>query len=332
MSGDAVHPQQVAGAWEEYWRRTREAAAHKGGGPQDEVLARFWATFFNDALPHREHPRLLDLACGNGALTRHALDAAHLLGRAAPLAVGADNSLAALIDLRKRCPSVVAVLADAKSMPFPDRAFDIVSSQFGLEYAGEEAFAEAARLVAPGGTLVAVAHLREGAIYRECVGNLDAAQAIQRCGIFAAAKEAFRLGFAAARGHSAKSDFKRANAQLAAALNEVQAVLRCHGPGVAGGTMHRLCTDITEMYRRVAGYDPAEVARWLDHMARETAAYENRMKSMLAAAIDDAGMNAILVRLGSLGFSVRIREKLQMGVVKEEPGAWAIVCDLPPTG
>jgi hypothetical protein len=49
---------------------------------------------------------------------------------------------------------------------------------------------------------------------------------------------------------------------------------------------------------------------------------------MVAAALDDRGVDAMLSRLESRGFAIRIREKLVMGAGKQE-GAWAIVCDRP---
>lgn len=313
--------------WDQYWQRTREAAAHKAGGPQDEVLARFWASFFSEALTTATQPRLLDLACGNGAAMQHAFDASRRSNRAVSI-VGIDNSPAAIAELRTRFPQACSVLADAKSIPFGDGSFDIAFSQFGVEYAGAEGFYDAARVIARGGTLAAVVHLRDGAIYRECAANADAARGVLRSGIFAAAEEVFRSGFAVARGNGNRSEFDKAHARFAAAAKDVEAILRRHGSTVAGGAVRRLYTDLADMYRRVAAYDPHEVARWLDRMSREMAAYEDRMSGMLAAALDGRDVDAILSRLASRGFAIRIREKLAMGAAGQE-AAWAIVCDRP---
>jgi SAM-dependent methyltransferase len=322
--GDA---QQAAGAWDEYWRLTREAAAHKGGGPQDEVLARFWTSFFKDALSRASSRRLLDLACGNGAVARFAFDAASVADRQTPSVVGVDNSLAALRELRERFPPVFAVAADAKRTPFADGLFDVVASQFGLEYAGIEAVDEAARLVARGGMLAAVLHLKGGAIYRECATNLQAIEGVRACEILPAVRNAFRAGVAASHGRGSKSDFRRAHARLAAAAKELEEILRVHGEGVAGGAVHRLHTDISHMYRRLDAYDATDVANWADGMAREIVAYASRMSSMVAAAIDDQGLDEIAKRVTSRGLSVRIREKLHMGVSRKEPAAWVFVSD-----
>ena len=319
--------QQAAGAWDEYWRLTREAAAHKGGGPQDEVLARFWTSFFRDALSRAPGERLLDLACGNGAVTRFALDAASVSDRQMPSVISVDNSLAALKELRKRFPPVFAVAADMKRMPFAEGLFDVVASQFGLEYAGIEAVDEAARLVARGGMLAAVLHLKGGAIYRECATNLEAIEGVRNCEILPALKNAVRAGFAASHGRGNNSDVRRAHARLVAAAKELEGILRIHGAAVAGGAAHKLYTDISHMYRRRNAYDATDVAEWADGMAREIVAYASRMSSMLAAAIDDQGIDEIARQVNSRGLSVRIREKLLMGASRKEPGAWVFVSD-----
>jgi SAM-dependent methyltransferase len=60
--------------------------------------------------------RTLDIACGSGFLTRH------LRG----VVVGADQSPAMVGLAQSRLPQGVAVVADALSLPFADRAFDRV--------------------------------------------------------------------------------------------------------------------------------------------------------------------------------------------------------------
>ena len=315
-------------AWDQYWRLTCEAAAHKGGGPQEEVLSRFWTSFFWDALSNKSAPRVLDVACGNGAVTRFALEAKDRCRGWAPAVVGIDASCAALKDLKARFPPVTVVASDAKQMPFADQSFDLVTSQFGLEYAGIEAsVGEAARLVAGGGTLAAVMHLKGGAIYRECAANLQAILAVQSSGILSAARELFKAGAVSLTGRVSTLDQQRREAKLAKAAKEVERVLRRHGDRVAGGTVRRLQQDIARMSGRVGAYDPAELTQWIDGTARELRAYAGRMSSMLAAAIDEHTMDAAVNRITASGLSMRIREKLHMGAAKSEPAAWALVGD-----
>ncbi|HEU0305478.1 MAG TPA: class I SAM-dependent methyltransferase [Lysobacter sp.] len=319
---DRPHGAVAPAAWDEYWRLSHEAAAHPTGGPQEEVLARFWTSFLRTALANVADPRLIDLACGNGAMLRFALDSARRAGRPL-LALGVDNSPAAIADLKRRLPAVLGLVADVRQAPFPDGGFDIVGSQFGLEYGGLAAFDEAARLVAPGGMLALIVHLKDGAIYRECAANLQAIDGVRRCGILAATRDVFR---AAAEGMRRAGDAAAAKTRLLTAAREMEEILRTYGSAVAGGIVQRLYVDMGHMCLRVNAFRPTEVLHWVANMERESEAYAKRMSSMLAAAVDGRQMDVISARLANRGLSVRTREEMHIGVAKVEPAAWTLVC------
>lgn len=312
--------------WDEYWRRTGEAAAHRVGGPQEQVLARFWAGFFDDVLARSGAQRFVDLGCGNGAVARIALEAFNRSGSPPPLLLGVDDSLPALHDLRRRFPSIAAIAADARRVPFPDACFDVVSSQFGIEYAGVEAFTEAARLVAIHGALAAVIHLKDGALYRECAVNLEAVRVVKDSSLLTVFRDVVTACHALDRGKGSRVAFRTADEALSAATGKVDEVLRTRGMAVAGGQLHRLRSDIAHMHSRMEAYEPREVSAWTDAMAMELVAYADRMSSMLAAAIDDRGMDEIVRRATSQGLGIRVLERLHMGRVAE-PAAWVLVCD-----
>lgn len=98
--------------------------------------------------------RWLDVGCGTGAL------ASAVLAVADPLElVGVDPSdgLLALAGARVRAPSCRFLVGDARSLPFPDRAFDVVVSGLALNFVPDapQAVAEFARVCAPGGVVAA---------------------------------------------------------------------------------------------------------------------------------------------------------------------------------
>ena len=315
-----------AGAWNDYWRLTPEAAAHRAGGPQEEALERFWMGVFSSNPAGGGTRQWLDFACGNGAVTRYAIEASRASGvdrrlfafDGAPGAVGAYKS---------RHPDAVAVVADARHAPFADEAFDVVASQFGLEYAGIGAIGEAARLVAPAGVLAAVLHRKGGALFRECEANLRAMERVRASRVLATAKEVFRRGAAAVRGHGSRSAFLRSEEQFATAVTVVDGVLAEFGDQVAGGTVKRLYGDLAHMYRRLGAYDPVEVGHWTDRMEREVEAYGGRMAAMLEAAIDEAGLDQAVTLVQARGLAVRARETLVAGSGAGEPTAWVLVCE-----
>lgn len=311
-------------AWDEYWRLTREAAAHRGGGPQDEVLERFWAAFFLEALRRRPGARLIDLACGNGVVARLAMETMGGTDGSDRLVVGVDCSHAALIDLRQRSPLIRVIAADARRIPFADASFDVVTSQFGLEYAGAGAFAEAARLLVRGGALAAVIHRKDGALYRECAVNLDAATDFTASGVLPTFRTLTLASHALRTGKGSRVAFRRAEGELQLAVGKVEGVLRTVGESVAGGTIRAILADISHMYRRMGNFDPREAAGWADAMSREMLAYTERMAAMLSAAVDAPGMEAIESRVRDEGLAVHPREEMWMGVRCAEPAAWVL--------
>lgn len=308
--------------WDTYWQNTRQAAAHRSGGPQEAALGAFWSGVLGQALDRHPDLRLLDLACGNGTVTHQALEAARRSSRPLPRVCGLDRSHPALVQWQRRFAAPWAVVGDAARVPFPDRSFHLVASQFGIEYCGAAAVDEAARLVSSQGSFAAVLHLRGGGIDRECRTNLDAARGVLDSRLLVRSREAFRAAaLQTQRGNRAR--MRRADKQLAEALHRVEQILATHGPQIAGGTLVRLHRDVVQMYRRADAYEPRQVAQWLGRMGRELSAYVERMALMAAAALDESGVAAMAERLAGLGMTVHTREALRVG---GEPAAWALVC------
>jgi SAM-dependent methyltransferase len=318
--GDGKRAQGDDTGWDNYWRGNSGAPApHPLGERLEASLQGFWSALFEGASRGPGASRLLDAGCGNGAVTRFALEAAKRAGRPVPLVHGVDRSLPALRDLRDRFPSAFPVVADSARIPFRDGCFDLVASQFGLEYGGAGAFSEAARLVAPGGALAAAIHVKDGGLHRECAVNLEAVDVVRGSGMLRAARDVFRESRALTLGTGRPAAFR-----------QVDVVLGRWGEGVAGGEIHRLYADIAHMYGRKGAYEPDEVSRWLEATEGELAAYAGRMSAMIAAAVDAAGMDAIVARVGSRGLVVRTCEALRIGAAAGEPAAWLLVCERPP--
>jgi SAM-dependent methyltransferase len=101
------------------------------------------------ALGVRGGERVLDVACGTG-------NAALLAQRAGAIVTGLDSSPRLLEVARERVPEGEFVLGDCARLPFEDGQFDAAVSVFGVIFArpAEQAAAEIARVVAPGGRVV----------------------------------------------------------------------------------------------------------------------------------------------------------------------------------
>jgi len=148
--------------WSRYWAH---GAAHSCGGSYgnryEGALAAFWRAAFASLAPRA---RLLDIATGNGPLPRLLLDADP-----------AGTSSCDAVDLAELAPAWLAELAPAQrarvrfhgrqpaeTLPFADGQFDLVISQYGLEYTDlARSVPELLRVLKPGGRVRLVVHHKE---------------------------------------------------------------------------------------------------------------------------------------------------------------------------
>lgn len=93
--------------------------------------------------------RALDAACGTGAVTQQLVDRGHDV-------VGVDFSEVMLSRARRACPGARFLSGDLTDLPLPDDDVDHVVCSLALTHLGDLApfFAEAARVMRPGGHLI----------------------------------------------------------------------------------------------------------------------------------------------------------------------------------
>jgi ubiquinone/menaquinone biosynthesis C-methylase UbiE len=150
--------------WQSFWR---EAGLHgcTTAFPQfaQTALKTRWSDYFSKI----DGTSVLDIATGRGAVLAYANA---VLGEVPGLSLtGVDLVQAPARGSKMNMLGGV----DAASLPFPDRGFDHVTSQFGIEYAGfEPALDEAARVCAR--TMLLLVHASEGVITTQ--NQLQAAQ------------------------------------------------------------------------------------------------------------------------------------------------------------
>ena len=111
-----------------------------------------WAARVADIAQIKPGQRVLDVACGTGILAR---EIAPRTGSAGHV-VGIDASPGMLAVAKELESSIEWREASAESLPFPDRSFDMVASQFGLMFFTDRhrAIREMLRVLIPNGRLV----------------------------------------------------------------------------------------------------------------------------------------------------------------------------------
>ena len=162
--------------WSLYWQSKNLESCIAAESENDrQQIAQFWA----DIASGVDHSaQVLDLGCGNGVV------AAHLLQASPDLSISAvDQADIAPESLSESIPELAKVAfyprTSVTKLPFPDQSFDLLVSQFGVEYAElEAASAEAVRVLRPEGMLVFLVHHQLSDIVQPAMRHLQEVSAL----------------------------------------------------------------------------------------------------------------------------------------------------------
>jgi ubiquinone/menaquinone biosynthesis C-methylase UbiE len=310
----------VTDSWNTYWEGPHANAAYSSGGAGHPRILSFWSDYFRLLQTREDNPRIIDIASGNGAV----VDCAKIaLDEQLPEFTCLDVSSAAIEMLNSRFPGVKGIVADAKKIPLESGAYDIATSQFGLEYAGLDALDEVVRLLSDKGELVLVLHHSGGSIFEHCNASLEAIRELQISQFIPHCIAMFDAGFASLKSRD-RSDYSAAEKKLAPAIAAMEAIMAKHGVDVANGIVVGLYRDVQAMHSRMSHYDPDEVGGWLGKMQEEVEAYGGRMASMCDAAIDAAAFDALRQSISDKGLEIVKSDALELSG-GQSPIAWILM-------
>lgn len=148
---------QKDASWSEYWANegVMGEVFVNAQGKKHPRLSRYWSQYLSQI---KDNAKVIDLACGGGSIFADI----EMSNKVDLYAV--DISAQALSHLNLRLPKVKTIECSVDKIPLESASFDLVVSQFGIEYSGKSAFIEAARLMAKKSQLVILCHIRNGFI------------------------------------------------------------------------------------------------------------------------------------------------------------------------
>ena len=236
-----------------------------------------------------------------------------------------DISDSAIQNIKKRFPQVNGIVSDAGTIPLKSETFNIVTSQYGIEYAGHNAVLEAARLVDNGGLLSLILHFESGSIHHDSLQNLAAMEKLEESKFIPLAIKMFDAGFKAVNG-AHRSDYEKSASNLAPAISDLEKIMKHYGQNIADNTIVRLYNDVGQIHEQLQNYGAVEVINWLDRMSVELNAYTGRMSSMCRSAISHQKFDTIQNELKNLGFSIKSAETLIVSD-HQQPMAWILIAE-----
>jgi SAM-dependent methyltransferase len=311
---------RTAQGWDTYWKGSGDVGAYASGGTSHPAILDFWNDFFEMVKGSGQLSTMMDIGTGNGALIDRALA---VFGKDSIAISCIDASTAAIDNIKLRFPGVTGMVTDAAAIPLASGGYDIVTSQFGVEYAGIDAIHESARLVARGGWLGMLIHHGNSVIRQQSEANLQAVAKVQASEFIRLASAMFRSGFDAVRGAD-RAPYEEAARRLAPAAKELERVMEQFGQAVADGTFAQLYSDVARIHEQIQHYDPDEVLGWLERMDAELESYSVRMSSMCESAIDEGTFLLKCDELEGAGFTIDVSGPL-LAANSGLPLAWAVI-------
>lgn len=267
--------------WSEYWQN--EGASGEvfvnQSGEKHQALSMFWRSKFEN---QSGETKLIDLASGAGSVFSelHLPETCDLWA--------ADISPEALKQLKKRMPAVNTQVCSADKLPFEDRSYDVVVSQFGIEYAGIDAFAEAARILKSGGQLVVLCHIEDGYIDSRNKAELAGAELIKKT-LFI--EKAIKV---------TQALYGKDKATIEAAIGEfsqVEPLFADYCQKVGTGVHVHLYAGFKQLMSKLNAYGESDVTNWLKAMEGEVDKAILRLSEMRKAANSEREMNKIVSML-----------------------------------
>lgn len=274
--------------WTNYWQKEGaggEVYVDKNGG-KSPFLSHFWQKRFSLFNKDNETKKVIDIASGAGSIFVE-LPKEHSFELFA-----ADVSSHALEQLNARIDNVRTTVCSANAIPFDDQYFDVVLSQFGIEYGGNAAFEEATRLLNKGGELVFLCHYEDGSI--------DSRNKIELAGAYLV-KEIKFVEKAISVTQSAFSGDVEAFNKECDSFVEVEPKLAEFCQGHPNGVHAYLYSGFKKLFSQRKSYQEGDIVKWLEQMALEVDKSILRLKEMRKAALNVSDMQNITQRMVSSG-------------------------------
>ncbi len=260
-------------SWSDYWVKEGVSGEVFVGkeGKKHPYLSEFWKKRFEQ---FEKGAKIIDLACGGGSIFADITGGEAANNRGFQLHA-VDVSAEALKQLNSRLPEVITLESSVDNIPLDSGTFDVVVSQFGIEYAGKIAFSEAARLMAEKAQLIIICHIEDGFIDSKNKMNLEGAELLERTGFIekaiAVTETAFENNIEAFE--ESYSAFTKIEPKIVAFIEKNKQGIHVH-----------CYSGFRQMYERKQHYQLSDIVGWLKAMKGEVLNTISRLSEMRKAA------------------------------------------------
>lgn len=287
--------------WERFWAGSSDNI--ELAAIQLPTLESLWATLLAGLSFEDSNVVALELASGSGSVSKYM--AKHPVLECATK-VALDGSLSALQRAKfDECP----VAGNLDRLPFADQSVQLLTSQFGVEYAGLSSIETAIDCVAPSGYFVFVMHIEDGAISAECHNNLLATERFLTTGFIDAGKTLLDSLW----GNGPEIEQLDNVNRFKRAVEAAEATLLQLPDGQGRDTALQIYNAIADMVEVPRSFDPDVAGAWFVEAELELLSYCARMRQMRSAALSRQEFSSLVAKASAKGFHIS-----EQGVLKSE--------------
>jgi SAM-dependent methyltransferase len=299
--------------WRDYWKADRPASCVAENPVTQQQIADTWRQWF---VQRTDGSRILDVATGNGIVLAHAASAARETGRTFEL-TGIDladiDPLRHVKDLDAGLRNAIFIGgASVEQLPFAARSFDVVVSQYGLEYAElQKALAEVERVLMPGGELRWLAHTQGSEVIQQ---HRD--QALEVDFLLSPKGPVHFMNVFVARVRKHK-DIRHSISVVNASLAEAEAFCFEHPPAKV---VRQVCEGFAGVAARWQAYAVRDLETMMDAAEQRLLMHRLRIKSLLAAVLSPPRLAAVRGRLSGPHWTDCAISEMRVGSASSEIG------------
>lgn len=270
--------------WSDYWRNDGKHGEVfvNSEGKKPDYIREFWRVNLHPVIEAAQGSAnvVLDLACGAGSifedLEQSNYDQVQL--------IASDISQSALDIVSTRVPEAKVVCCSCTDLPFEDGSINTIVSQFGIEYAGIDAFKEAANKLANDGQLVFLSHYKNGYIDQRNQRFLEGAKLAIDSGFIDAAMSLVDATYSSSPSklRQAKDNFKVAEKPLANSFKTNPEGIHNH-----------LYFGFRQLYLKHQSYTKSDIEGWLQSMRADIKKSIIKVSEICKVSLNDDDINQV---------------------------------------
>lgn len=303
-AGKGAAPHSLPEDWASYWRKDWITSfAEQFPNNYDGTIREFWRTQLTGDIRD-----IVDIACGNGALTWIAdelLNRPTGRVRITGIDFAAIDPFAALHRTREDYPCVSFIgETAAESLPFADASIDFVISQYGIEYTDiDRSIPEVLRVLRPSGRMAFIMHDAASSVVRDATMHLDAFEAVEGLRIheFALELVELRARLTTPAQRRASSEFGALVAKINSLTQQVRDIVRAHQERSA---IHSYMDGLMQALAGPQAGSGSAGAAGIEAARDAFLAHVRKMAHMRSGALSEAGRRHLVELIESSGYTV----------------------------